>query len=109
LILSRGSKIAISLGVITLALFVFKLYFRAFIYADMYIAPGDAYGISDIIEFLLGCVLLLLHLISLSLAIFLLFRGVPQSRKAALVLITFSVIIFVLHSPLRSVAARWEM
>ncbi|MAY43226.1 MAG: hypothetical protein CMI05_13040 [Oceanospirillaceae bacterium] len=105
--LTCGSKIAITLGAISLALFVFILYFRACIYADMYIAPEDPYGISDIIEFILGCLLLALFAISAAFSVFIFFKGLPQSRKTALILIVFSASLLLLYSPLHSVAARW--
>lgn len=42
------------LGAGCLTIYIIRLVFRAFFYADMYIAPNDPYGISDVIELLLG-------------------------------------------------------
>lgn len=85
------------------------LFFRAVIYPDMYIGEGDAYGISDIIEFLLGCVFLVLLVASGIVSLTLLIRGSAQSKKSAIVLVIFSVALFFSHSPLHNLAATWAL
>lgn len=104
--ISKGTKATIWVGAITLSLFAFVLYFRAFIYAGMYIEPGAPYGISDIIEFLLGSVFLLLIVISVVLAVVLFIKGSVQSKKAGGCLLVFCVTLFIAYSPLHDIAAR---
>ena len=60
------------------------LAFRAFIYADMYKAPDDPYGISDVIEFFLNCLFLLFLVIAVLLAVTLFFKGSVQSKNPQL-------------------------
>ncbi|MBV1928534.1 MAG: hypothetical protein KUG81_03375 [Gammaproteobacteria bacterium] len=104
--LSKGTKSTIWLGSITLVLFIFMLAFRAFIYADMYIAPDEPYGISDIIEYLLGCVFLALTVMSVTLSVILLFKGSTQSKRAGVCLVLFCGLLFMSYSPLHDIAAR---
>ena len=105
--MSKGAKSTIVLGAVCLAWFVFMLYFRAFVYADMYKAPDDPYGISDILEFFMGLVFLVILLVNVLASIVLMFRGVKQTKKYAAGLILFSVVLFFTYSPLHSFAARW--
>ncbi|WP_105215886.1 MULTISPECIES: hypothetical protein [unclassified Pseudoalteromonas] len=106
MILSKGTKSSIWLGALTFLLFVFMLYFRAYIYAGMYIEPDAPYGISDIIEFLLGCLFLLLMAASVILAVALFIKGSVQSKKSGALLVVFCVVLFIAYSPLHNMAAR---
>ena len=105
--LTKGSKIVIVLSVLSVIQFLFMLYFRAAIYADMYIAPDEPYGISDIIELLLGCIFILLSVVSGIVAIVLLIRGAKQSRVFAGFLIVLHVILYVIFGPLHILAANY--
>jgi len=103
--LSKGTKASIWIGALTFSLFAFMLYFRAYIYADMYIEPDAPYGISDIIEFLLGCIFLLLMVASVTLAITLFAKGSVQSKKSGALLVVFCAVLFLIYSPLHNIAA----
>lgn len=105
--LSKGTKSTIWLGGLCLALFLFMLYFRAFIYSGMYIAPEDPYGISDIIEFLLGSLMIMLYIISAIVAIFLFIKGNTQSKISAFFLIILCLVLYFAFSPLHTVAAKY--
>lgn len=105
--LTKGSKVVIFLAVISLTLFIFMLYFRAVIYADMYIAPGDPYGVSDIIEFLLGCLFMLLSTISGITALILFFRGIKQSKIFAGGLIILHAFLYASFNTLHNLAANY--
>jgi len=105
--LSKGTKATIWMGGICLVHVIGMLAFRAFIYADMYKAPEDPYGISDIIEFLLGCVFLVFLAISGLLSITLFFKGNAQSQKSAVFLVLFCVVLFASYLPLHRLAAGW--
>ena len=107
MVMSKRAKSTIVLGAVCFAWFVFMLYFRAFVYADMYKAPDDPFGISDILEFFMGLVFLVIELVNVLASIVLMFRGVTQTRKFAAGLIAFSVVLFFAYSPLHSIAARW--
>ncbi|MBU1310984.1 MAG: hypothetical protein KKE30_15785, partial [Gammaproteobacteria bacterium] len=91
--LSKGTKATIWMGGICFAQLIGMLAFRAFIYADMYKAPDDPYGISDIIEFLLGSVFLVFLAVSGILSLALFFKGNAQSKKSAAFLVLFCVIL----------------
>ncbi|PUA28609.1 MAG: hypothetical protein B0W54_12505 [Cellvibrio sp. 79] len=104
--MDKGTKATFWLGALTFFLFAFMLFFRAFIYADMYIEPGAPYGISDIIELLLACIFLLLIIISVCFAVVLLVKRKTQSKKAALYLVAFCTLLFAAYSPLHTLAAR---
>ncbi len=107
--LSKGTKATLWLGGLCLAVFVFMLWFRAFVYPNMYLAPGDPYGISDIIEFLIFVVFLALLLVSVLAAFYLLLRGQSQSKKSAIGLLVLCTVLFFSHSPLRNIVARWAL
>ena len=104
--LNKGTKATIWLGTLIFILFAFMLFFRAYIYADMYIEPGAPYGISDIIEFLLGCIFLFLVAASVLLAIVLFIKGSVQSKKAGVCLVVFCVVLSISYLPLHNIAAR---
>ena len=98
--LTKGSKITIWLGFICLLVFVFALFFRATLYDDMYIAPNEPYGISDVIEFILGMALMVLMGMSVVVSIYLLIRGQAQSKKSSVCLLVFCIFLYFLQSPL---------
>jgi len=104
--LSKGTKASMWIGVLTFSLFAYMLYFRAYIYAGMYIEPDAPYGISDIIEFLLGCIFILLMAASVILTIALFIKGSAQSKKSGALLVVFCVVLFFAYSPLHNIAAR---
>lgn len=104
--LSKGTKASMWIGALTFSLFAYMLYFRAYVYAGMYIEPDAPYGISDIIEFLLGCIFLLLMVASVTLTIALFIKGSSQSKKSGALLVMFCVVLFFAYSPLHNIAAR---
>jgi len=104
--LSKGTKVAIWAGSICLFHVIGMLVFRAFIYADMYIAPEDAYGISDLIELLLGAFFLVFLTVSILFSVVLFFKGNAQSKKSALYLVLFCLVLFFAYSPLHSIVAQ---
>ncbi|QUX92482.1 hypothetical protein CYL31_14215 [Marinomonas sp. A3A] len=105
--LTKGSKVVVVLAVLSIVLFLYMLYFRAFIYADMYIAPDEPYGISDIIELLLGSVFILLSLVSgvVSLALFI--RGATQSKVWAVGLVVTHAIMYLSFVSMHALAASY--
>ena len=107
--LSKGTKATLWLGGLCLAAFVFMLWFRAFVYPHMYLAPGDPYGISDIIEFLIFIIFLVVLLVSVLSSFYLLIRGHSQSKKSAAGLLIWCIVLFFSYSPLRTIAARWAL
>lgn len=105
--LTRGSKSVIVLAILSVSLFVFMIYFRAAIYPNMYIEPGDPYGISDIIEFLLACLLMVLSAVSGVISFVVFFRGVKQSKILACGLIILHAAIYLSFVPLHTWAANF--
>ncbi|WP_415898010.1 hypothetical protein ACMXYX_06765 [Neptuniibacter sp. QD72_48] len=103
--LTKGTITILVLAALSISLFSFMLFFRAFVYADMYIAPNNPYGISDIIELLLGFLFLLLSIFSGVVALVLLFKGVKQSKIAAFRLIGLHLVLYSTHDFLHSQAA----
>lgn len=103
--LTRGSKALIRLGLICGLQLILMLAFRAFWYTGIYIAPEDAYGLADIIELLLGLIFFLLLAVSVLVSLVLLFRGLSQTRKVALSLIVWSLLLYQARGPLRHLAA----
>ncbi|QFT12955.1 hypothetical protein FIV04_23730 (plasmid) [Vibrio sp. THAF190c] len=83
------------------------LVFRAAIYPGMHIAPEDPYGLSDIVEFLLTIVVLVLMLVSSISSLILLVRGNLQSKKSAVALLFLCVAIYFSYEPLHKIAANW--
>lgn len=104
---TTGTKIAFWMTSINLVFLCFMFFFRAAIYPHMYLEEDEPYGISDIIEFLLGFVFLVLLLVSGVVSIILLIRGLPQSKKSAIMLLLFSIALPFIYSPLHSLAVRW--
>lgn len=106
--LTKGSKALLWLGSICSLQLVLMLAFRAFWYEGIYIAPEDPYGLADVIELLLGLIFLLLMTVSVLVALVLLFRGLPQTRKAGLILIVWCVLLFMARDPLRHLAVVYS-
>lgn len=105
--LTKGSKVVLVLAVLSIVLFLYMLYFRAFIYADIYIAPDEPYGTSDIIELLLGAVFILLSLVSgvVSLASFI--RGATQSKVWAVGLVVTHAVMYLSFASMHALAANY--
>ncbi len=72
--LSQWELSTITLASLSITLFLFRLYFRAEIYADMYIGENDVYGIADVIELLCAVTALILAAVSVIVAIVTLFK-----------------------------------
>ncbi|WP_212720021.1 hypothetical protein [Zooshikella ganghwensis] len=85
-------------------LFLLSLCFRAFVYPHMYIAPGDPYGISDVIELFLGLLFITLIAVAGLTSLFLLVRGRVGERKSGVFLIAFCVALLVAMGPARELA-----
>lgn len=62
----RALVVAKVLAAACATLLALMLAFRAFIYSHLYIAPGDPYGTSDIIELQLGLLLIAMLVATLS-------------------------------------------
>lgn len=95
------------LGAASLALFFAGLLFRFAVYRHMYIAPGDPYGISDIIEFFLGWALLITLAVAAVTGFVLLVKGPQANRVAAAWLLVTCASIAMLLVPLHDLAAKW--
>jgi hypothetical protein len=67
----------------------------------------EANGISDIIEFLPGCIFLCLLAVSVILSVVLLIKGSVQSKKSGVLLVAFCVVLFLAYSPLHNMTARF--
>jgi hypothetical protein len=103
----QGVRSAKLLSAISVLLLFASLAFRAFVYPHMPIAPGDPYGLSDVIEFLLGCVLIVVLVLAAGLAIVLVVKGPPHNRLVAGWLGVVIVAVALLAGPLHTVVARW--
>lgn len=79
-----GVRIAKLFSSACILLLAANLCFRGFLYPRLYIAPGAPYGISDLIELLLGCSLILVLTASVGLAAFLGIKGPRANRLVAL-------------------------
>ena len=104
----RGTRVAAILGGLLLLQFVVGIGFRAFVYADMYIAPDAPYGISDLIEFALGCALLTTAVVAILVAITLAAKGPRSNRVAAALLSALLLVLGVLLDPAHTAAAKWS-
>ena len=103
-----GVRLSRVLTVSCIALFLFGVFFRAVLYSRIYIAPGDPYGLSDIIEFALGWLLIGLLAASVIASLFLAVKGPRQTRIAAAWLVVVVAVVVVLLEPLHTLAARWS-
>ena len=106
--INKGTKLVIALGSTCFLWLVAMLVFRAYFYADMYIAPEDPYGISDIIEYLMWLVFVALLGLSSFASVVLFIKGKSQTKKAAIGLVIFCIILFFSLYPLHHIAARWH-
>jgi len=102
-------RLAKILGTTTVALLVVMLLFRFAIYRHMYIAPDAPYGISDVIEFVIGCALAFSFVVSVLGAIFLLARGPRENRIAGGWLLVTCGAVWGLADPLHRLAARFAL
>lgn len=102
-------RLAKVLGSITVAVFLAGLVFRFAIYRHMHIGPNDPYGISDVIELLLGLLLLLALSVSAVGVIALAVRGPQDNRRAASWLFGSCLAIALLLDPLHSLAAKYAL
>jgi len=103
-----GIKLSRVLLVTSGLLFAIGIGFRAFVYTKLYIAPNQPYGISDVIEFFLGGLLLVIFGISALVAVFLAVRGPKANRVAAAWLVGSIVVMVTLLGPLHNLAAQWS-
>ena len=100
-------RLAKLLSAAAITALVVMLAFRFAVYRHMYIAPGDPYGISDIVEFLLGLGLMFVLGISVIAAIALAVRGPKDNRIAAGWLLGVCILVAVIVEPLHTLAAKW--
>ena len=103
-----GGRLARVLLISNVLVFVGGLLFRTAFYARIYIAPGEPYGLADIIEFLLSAALLALIGLSGLVALALAIRGPRADRIAAAWLAGASAGVLLLAEPLHTLAARWS-
>jgi hypothetical protein len=104
----RGTRITAILAGLLLLQFLAGVAFRAFVYADMYIAPDAPYGISDLIEFALGCALLATGAVAILVAVALAAKGPRSNRVAATLLSALLLVLAVLLVPAHTAAAKWS-
>jgi hypothetical protein len=102
-------KLAKVSGVLSVTLFVLTLVFRFLIYRHLYIALDSPHGISDVIEFFLGWLLIALLIVSFFIAIVLIVRGQKINRITAAWLLVIVSVIVVVAGPLHDLAARWAI
>jgi hypothetical protein len=102
-------QLAKQLAAASAALFLVGLVFRFGVYGHMYIAPDAPFGISDLIEAVLGFLLLGVVGLSVLSAIAMLARGPRENRVAGAWLLALCVAIVLLLQPLHNLAARWAI
>lgn len=100
-------QLAKFLGISAATMLLVGVVFRFAVYRHMYIAPGDPYGISDVIEFILGIGLMVILSVSALAALVLVIRGPRENRIAAAWLFGSCALIVMLVEPLHTLAARW--
>lgn len=105
----RSLKIAKLFGAASMLFFFAVLFFRFAVYRHMYLAPDEPYGLSDIVEFLLGSALMLVVGASALFALVLAVRGPRENRVAAAWLFFTCAAIGLLLDPLHTLAARWAI
>lgn len=101
-----GIALARILGGANLVMLSVMFLFRAFIYSRMYLAPDAPYGISDVIEMLLGWILIFLLAISGLVAAILIVKGPRTNRNAGISLALIGVAVLLLVEPLHSLACQ---
>lgn len=104
----RGTRIALAIAVVLFAQFAVVIGFRAFVYADMYIAPDAPYGISDVIEVVLGVALLALGAVAVITSLTLMARGPKSNRVAGALLGSLVLVLALVLDPLHIAAAKWS-
>ena len=77
---SIGLKIAKHLGTACVIVFAVGLLFRFAVYRHMYIAPDAPFGVSDLVEYVLAWILILLIGASVLFGLFLAIRGPKANR-----------------------------
>lgn len=104
-----GIRSAKALGIASLTVLVIGLAFRAFVYRRIYLAPGDPYGFADVIELLLGWLLVGVLFASAAVAVVLAVKGPKNNRVAAGWLMFVLAAVALLVAPLHELAARWAI
>lgn len=102
-------NLAVILGIATVGALLVMVGFRFAVYGHMYIGPDDPHGLSDVIDFLLGCLLIGLLGASALCAVVLLVKGPREKRAAAVRLLALSAAILALAEPLHTLAAKWAL
>ena len=104
---SSNLKIAKRLGTACVIFFAVGLLFRFAVYRHMYIAPDAPFGVSDVVEFVLGWILILLVGASVLFGLFLAVRGPKANRVEGAWLLVACAAIAALAAPLHTLAAKW--
>jgi hypothetical protein len=102
-----GRKIAMRLGTTCVILFAVGLLFRFALYRHMYIAPDAPFGVPDLVEFVLGWILILFVGAFVLFGLFLAVRGPKANRVAGASLLFACAAIAALAVPLHTLAAKW--
>jgi len=95
------------LCIATVGALLLMVVFRFAVYRHMYIGPDDPYGLSDVIEFLLGWLLIGLLGASVLWACVLLAKAPRDNWKAALCMLLVSGLVLALAVPLHTLAGKW--
>jgi len=101
----NGRKAAWWLGASSVGLFAFGLLFRAFLYPTIPLPHDEPTGFADLIEFVLGWLLILLLAASAIVGLVLVFKG--PHRFSGAWLLTAVLVVFVLLRPAHEHVARW--
>ena len=104
---SIGLKIAKHLGTACVIVFAVGLLFRFAVYRHMYIAPDAPFGVSDLVEYVLAWILILLIGASVLFGLFLAIRGPKANRVGGAWLLFACAVIAGLAAPLHTLAAKW--
>jgi hypothetical protein len=103
----HGIKFAKLLSALSVLSLLASLGFRAFVYPHISVAPGEPYGLSDVVELLLGWALIIILVLAGILALVLSIKGPRHNRFAAGWLGFVVVGVALLAGPLHTVVARW--
>lgn len=87
--------------------FAVGLLFRFAVYRHMYIAPDAPFGASDLVEYVLGWLLIFMVCVSILFGLFLAVRGPKENRVVGAWLLVTCAAIAVLEAPLHTLAAKW--
>jgi multisubunit Na+/H+ antiporter MnhF subunit len=99
-------KLTKVLGITSVSLFLMTLAFRFLIYRHLYIGPDSPYGISDVIEFLLGWLLIVMLIASFCVALILIIKGPKVNKIASVWLLGTVSAIVLLVRPLHDLAVK---